>query len=263
MRRKPRFDTIHAIKPQDSVYAVQSLGRKVRALAVLTALAMKRTSAYIDGYNLYYGLLKGTPYKWLDPVRFVSSLLRDGHELLAVKYFTSPVKTYPYDTAALDRQKVYLQALSTLPRVEIIQGFYRKDAVLMPAHEEECRSCPIAKDGFVKVIKLEEKRTDVNIASAMLLDAFNDKADVFVLVSGDTDFIAPVNIVRKDFKKTVLVFNPRDSKSWLRDYASYYRDIPRDLPAQCQLPDTIPYGKRGDRFIHRPAAWMPLPQTTC
>ncbi len=24
---------------------------------------MKRVIAYIDGYNLYYGLLKGTPYK--------------------------------------------------------------------------------------------------------------------------------------------------------------------------------------------------------
>ena len=116
--------------------------------------------------------------------------------------------------------------------------------------------CPTAKGGLIKVVKLEEKRTDVNIASAMLLDAFNDKADVFVLVSGDTDFIAPVSIVRKDFKKTVIVFNPRESTSWLHDYASYYRDIPRDLPAQCQLPDTIPYGKRGDRFIHRPPAWQ-------
>ena len=216
---------------------------------------MKRTAAYIDGYNLYYGLLKGTPYKWLDPVRLVSALLRDDHELRAVKYFTSPVKTYPHDTAALDRQKIYFQALSTLQNLEIIQGFYRKDAVLMPVHESECKSCPTAKDGFVKVVKLEEKRTDVNIASAMLLDAFYDNADVFVLVSGDTDFIAPVNIIRKEFKKTVIVFNPRESKSWLKDYSSYYRDIPRDLPSRCQLPDAIPYGKRGDRVIRCPDAW--------
>ena len=90
----------------------------------------------------------------------------------------------------------------------------------------------------------------------MLVDAFRDKADAFVLVSGDTDFIAPVSIVRKDFGKTVLVFNPRETRSWLRDYASYYKDIPRDLPAECQLPDVIPYGKRGDRFIRRPDAWM-------
>ena len=29
---------------------------------------MKKTIAYIDGYNLYYGLLKGNPsVKWLPP----------------------------------------------------------------------------------------------------------------------------------------------------------------------------------------------------
>lgn len=216
---------------------------------------MKRTVAYIDGYNLYYGLLKGSSNKWLNPMQLVSSMLRDDHEILSVKYFTSPIRTYPHDTAALDRQKVYLQALSTLPKVEIIQGFYRKDSVLMPACEEACKECPTARDGFVKVVKLEEKRTDVNIASAMLLDAFNDMADAFVLVSGDTDFIAPVNIIRKDFKKTVIVFNPRSTRSWLKDYASYYREIPRSLPGQCQLPEHIPYGKRGDRFINRPEAW--------
>lgn len=25
-----------------------------------------RTRIYIDGYNFYYGCLRGTPYKWLD-----------------------------------------------------------------------------------------------------------------------------------------------------------------------------------------------------
>lgn len=217
--------------------------------------AMKRTAAYIDGCNLYYGLLKGSSCKWLDPVRLVSSLPRDDHEILSVKYFTSPIRTYPHDAAALDRQKVYLQALSTLPEVEVIHGFYRKDSALMPVYEEECRGCPTARDGLIRVVKLEEMRTDVNIASAMLLDAFNDGADVFVLVSGDTDFIAPVSIIRKDFKKTVIVFNPRQSRSGLKDYASYHREIPRSLPGQCQLPERIPYGRHGDRFINRTEAW--------
>ena len=29
---------------------------------------MAKTCIYIDGYNLYYSRLKGTPYKWLDIV---------------------------------------------------------------------------------------------------------------------------------------------------------------------------------------------------
>ena len=85
---------------------------------------MKRTVAYIDGYNLFYGLLKGTSYKWFDPTRLVSALLRGDHELVSVKYFTSPVKTYPHDTSALDRQKVYIQALTTLPNVCVLLPRY-------------------------------------------------------------------------------------------------------------------------------------------
>ena len=36
---------------------------------------MKKTIVYIDGYNLYYGLLKGTSYKWLDLFAFARRLL--------------------------------------------------------------------------------------------------------------------------------------------------------------------------------------------
>lgn len=213
----------------------------------------KRTNVYFDGYNFYYGAVKGTPYKWLDPVQLVKALLRDNHAIQSVKYFTAPIKTYPHDAAALDHQKVYLQALSTLPEVEIIQGFYSKNATWMPVYEDACKTCDTARDGMIRVVKLEEKRSDVNIATSMLMDAFHDKADVFVLVSGDTDFIGPVNIVRKDFGKTVIVLNPHDRISWLRDYASYYKDIPRDILAKCQLPDSIPYRK--NQVITKPAAW--------
>ena len=214
---------------------------------------MKRTNVYFDGYNFYYGAVKGTPWKWIDPLLLVRNLLRDDHEIKSLKYFTSPIKTYPHDSAALDRQKIYLQALSTIPEIEIIQGYYSKNATWLPVYEDACKTCETATNGMIRVVKLEEKRSDVNIATAMLLDAFNDKADVFVLVSGDTDFIGPVNIVRKNFNKTVIVLNPHDRISWLRDYASYYKDIPRDILAQSQLPDTISYGKK--HTITKPDAW--------
>ncbi len=35
----------------------------------------KATAVYIDGYNLYYGRIRGTAFKWLDVVAlFVCSL---------------------------------------------------------------------------------------------------------------------------------------------------------------------------------------------
>lgn len=215
---------------------------------------MKRTIVYVDGYNLYYGLLKGSKAKWLDLVSFARALLRSDHEIVKVRYFTAPIKTYPYDAPAVERQNAYLQALATLPEIEIILGFYSKNPTLLPAYEEQCKKCEVPKKGLLRVVKLEEKRSDVNIATSMLMDAFCNRADSFVLISGDTDFIGPVTIVRKDFKKNVIVLNPHNRRSDLSNYASFYRDIPRDLPAQCQLPNKIPVGTRGN-FIHRPYAW--------
>ena len=156
---------------------------------------MKKTIAYIDGFNLYYG---------------------DG--------------------------------------VSVVEGYYNRNKIWLPHLSEKCKACPDSRDGFARVMKFEEKRSDVNLTSALLADAFRDAADCFVLVSGDSDYIAPVDIVRFELKKPILVFNPRiDRPSDLRYHASYYSHIPHDLPARCQLPEvvTLPNG----RSIHRPPAW--------
>ncbi len=57
----------------------------------------------------------------------------------------------------------------------------------------------------------------------------------------------------KDFKKNVIVLNPHVRRSDLERYASYYKDIPRDLPSCCQLPDIVPLPN--GYSIHRPEAW--------
>lgn len=107
---------------------------------------------------------------------------------------------------------------------------------------------------MARVMKLEEKRSDVNLTSALLSNAFRDEADSFVLVSGDSDYIAPVDIVRFEPKKSVLVFNPRvDRPSDLMYHATYYKNIPRDLPGKCQLPETVTLSN--GRTIHRQPAW--------
>ena len=68
----------------------------------------KKTIVYIDGYNLYYGPLKGTKDKWLDLAKFSHALLSEEHEIVLVKYFTSCTLTYPHDNAAVERQNIYL-----------------------------------------------------------------------------------------------------------------------------------------------------------
>ena len=216
---------------------------------------MKKTRVYIDGYNLYYGLLKGTSWKWLDLELFSKGLLNPDHEIVSIVYFTAPVKTHPHDPAALDRQKIYLQGLSKNPLIKTVLGYYTKNDTLLPFSDERCGQCDVVKDGFVPVKKLEEKRSDVNIAVAMLLDAVRTDTESFVLITGDSDQVGAIEALRYELGKSVLVFNPHPGLSQhLKRAASYYKNIPRDLSAKCQLPDEIPVGTHGN-VVRRPEAW--------
>ena len=216
---------------------------------------MKKTIAYIDGFNLYYGLLQKMPsYKWLDPSALVKALLRDDHDVIGIKFFTARIRPYPFDAAAINRQDIYLKAMSQCKGVSVVEGYYNRNKIWLPHLSGKCRTCSDSRDGLAHVMKFEEKRSDVNLTSALLADAFRNAADCFVLVSGDSDYITPIDIVRFELKKPILVFNPRiDRPSDLQYHATYYAQIPRDLPAKCQLPEvvTLPNG----RTIHRPPAW--------
>ena len=89
----------------------------------------KRTIVYIDGFNLYYGLLRFSRSKWLDVVAFANSLLPrpDEHEILSVKYFTARVNYDPAEPTAQMRQSIYLSALAAFrPELSIIEGYYKR-----------------------------------------------------------------------------------------------------------------------------------------
>lgn len=64
-----------------------------------------KVNVYIDGLNLFYGMLKGTPYKWLDLEKFTSALVASDIEVVAIKYFTARIKAYPHDPDKLLRQQ--------------------------------------------------------------------------------------------------------------------------------------------------------------
>ncbi|MCW2120450.1 NYN domain-containing protein [Flavobacterium sp. 7A] len=57
----------------------------------------ERVIVYIDGFNLYFGMLEaGFDYcKWLDVIQLSKNLLQPNQELVEVKYFTSRVSNNP------------------------------------------------------------------------------------------------------------------------------------------------------------------------
>jgi 6-hydroxy-3-succinoylpyridine 3-monooxygenase len=83
-----------------------------------------RAIVYIDGFNLYYGAIRGGPHKWLNLERFFR-LMRQSDQIERIYYFTALV-----DGPSLQRQETYLQALSTCPLVSVILGKYKTKRVL-------------------------------------------------------------------------------------------------------------------------------------
>src|SRR6266540_5275919 len=155
-------------------------------LSSYTPPKMSTAIAYIDGFNLYYGALKGTPYKWLDIVALARRLVPDDH-LVAVRYFTARVRPQPNDPQQPQRQQAYLRALDTLPLVTIHLGHYLSHATRMPlANPRPGRA------GTVEVIKTEEKGSDVNLATYLLLDAFRQDCQAAVVISNDSDLKEPI-----------------------------------------------------------------------
>ena len=71
--------------------------------------------AYIDGFNLYNGALKGTPPKWLDLETF-SQRLRPADQVSKVKFFTAQVDPRFNDPQQPVRQRLYWRAIRTLKR---------------------------------------------------------------------------------------------------------------------------------------------------
>ena len=98
----------------------------------LLGAALRRTTIYIDGYNLYYSRLRGTAFKWLDVV----ALFRDRilavqdptAQVIALKYFTAPIKAKyaRHGAASEEAQAQYHRALLAKDpgMVQIIKGFH-------------------------------------------------------------------------------------------------------------------------------------------
>src|ERR1051326_3162947 len=115
---------------------------------------MAKVYVYIDGFNLYYGAVKGSPYRWLDLGALCHRML-PGDQILAIKYFTAIVSARPYDPQQPVRQQVYLRALRTVPLLEVVFGHFLT------------HSCRMVLTGVsppqkVWVDKTEEKGSDVN-----------------------------------------------------------------------------------------------------
>jgi uncharacterized LabA/DUF88 family protein len=207
-----------------------------------------KTYVYIDGFNLYYGAVKGTPYKWLD-IKKLCEILLSKHQIARIKYFTARVSGRPGDPDQPTRQQMFLRALATLPDVEIIYGHFLTNETYMPL----VGSPPGTAPKYAKVIKTEEKGSDVNLATHLMWDGFRSRYEAAVLVTNDSDLLEPVKIVRRELGLVVGILNPHKKASRvLAREASFVKQIRTAALKASQFPRTM---KDAHGVITKPSSW--------
>lgn len=207
-----------------------------------------RTIVYVDGFNLYYGAVKGTPYKWLDLKAVCQKLLESHNRIVAIKYFTARVSGVA-DHGKPQRQEIYLRALERhIPELKIHYGHFLSHVV------KALLANPRAgKPRTVEILKTEEKGSDVNIAVHLLNDAWLDVYDCAVVVSNDSDLAESLRLVKQHHRKVIGLIFPRykgHPSRELMKHADFIKKIRPGVLASSQLPSPIP----GTGF-HKPVGW--------
>lgn len=206
-----------------------------------------RTIVYVDGFNFYYGLLKGSACKWLDLQALFGRVLSVQNQVVNIKYFTARVQPTPANPSVHTRQDAYLRALAACcPLVEVSFGHFLRHRIRMEHAEPPPNTVPVWKN--------EEKGSDVNLALHLLNDAWRDAYDCAVVVSNDSDLAEALRLVKMQHKKVIGLITPgaplRRTSRELQQYADFTRPIRGAALQACQLPTPIPH-----TTITKPATW--------
>jgi len=161
----------------------------------------ERVIFYVDGFNFYYGLRAKKRIDrnwqctyWIDIVKLFSQFLSPNQILEKVIYFTAS----PLNQDKNKRQGAFLNAnkLMNGNKFEVVRGKYLKKIV-------ECPNCKYA------ISRPEEKKTDVNLSIRMISDCVENKTDIIVLVSGDSDMLPPLEFIQQKYpRKKIRVYFP-------------------------------------------------------
>ncbi len=161
---------------------------------------MNRVIIYVDGFNLYFGLKsKGwRKYYWLDLCALPRSFLKGNQQLEHCHYFTARIQDGGGNSQDAGRQNTWLEAFATFSDLTTHFGHYIFKS-------QRCRKCRYTRNTH------KEKMTDVNIATQLLTDSYEDRFDTTIIVSGDSDLTTPVKLVRERFprKRVRIAFPPR------------------------------------------------------
>jgi uncharacterized LabA/DUF88 family protein len=200
--------------------------------------------AYIDGFNLYYSFVRNHNARWIDLRRFIERSF-PGDVVEAVNFYTAIVTKTPQDPSKPKRQLAYRDALLATG-VDVHLGQFTR-------HKNWAT---LVNGSKAQIYKIQEKGSDVNLASHLLLDASKGRYDMAVVMTNDSDLATLIALVQKEFGLPVTVLAPVDkpthASQTLLKIASKSRLMDVSLFASCALPDPVD-GPGGS--IRRPPGW--------
>jgi uncharacterized LabA/DUF88 family protein len=220
----------------------------------------KRANVYFDGFNFYHGCFRdsGRPptwqtCKWLN-LRLFCERVFPNFDINRIRYFTALVNPTPLDPDIRLRQQTYLRALETIPKLTVHRGRFatnkKKRWLADPRSSKPTPRLPLQT---VEVIEQEEKGSDVNLASYLLIDAFAQEYDIAVVVSNDSDLVTPITLVRTVLGRQIALLNPRPKTAQdLQGIADIYRDIRFGSLQACQFPPIL---RDANGTITKPSTW--------
>lgn len=211
---------------------------------------------YIDGFNFYYRLFKNNRrkytlpahYKWLDLLK-LSQRLAPGATIDWIGYFTAFVKPNASDPDQHLRQRAYIEALQTIPCMEIVAGNFQPAIKWGVPHRS-----PTAKP--IEFNTFEEKGSDVNIASRLVWDAARNAFTMALVISNDSDLTEAVRIATAEAGKPIHVRSPDLTVSKaLKAVATSAVSLDVKLFKRCLFPATLT--SAAGIPISRPGTWSP------
>lgn len=209
---------------------------------------IRRTVFLVDGFNLYHSVVdiardcKGLNVRWLNICSLCKSylhLIGKGATIEAIYYF-SALAYHLNDPDVIARHETYIKCL-------------RETGVRDKLSRFKPKTIGCSHGG--KIIRHEEKETDVAISSKLFEVLFKDECDCVVLMTGDTDLAPAAKTAKHLFhnKHIIFAFPYRRKNEELAQIAPGSFKIHKRKYIQHQFPD--PFTLSDGTIIPKPSSW--------
>ncbi len=180
----------------------------------------------IDGFNYYHKLKEyqdkyNKCVKWLNYRSLVESWLSEDDDKKSMEmYYFSAIATWRGMESAL-RHKTYIKALES-QNINVVLGEFKQKKTHRCKDNEKCLNCTCSPERK-KLIRHEEKNSDVNLAITLVEKSIKKEFDKCFILSADNDFATAITKAKELNPNIKIIIQPpplsRKKPALKREYA--------------------------------------------